>query len=42
MNQLIANEPAVRAVQDALVTAFTGYPQAPSAEVLGPRPPTPS
>ena len=38
----IANEPTARSVQDALVTALTGYPQAPSAEVLGPRPPTPS
>lgn len=38
----IANESTARSVQDALVTALTGYPQAPSAEVLGPRPPTPS
>ncbi len=38
----ISNQPSARAVQDALVSALTGYPQAPSAEVLGPRAPTPS
>ncbi|MEZ5407215.1 MAG: D-alanyl-D-alanine carboxypeptidase/D-alanyl-D-alanine-endopeptidase [Acidimicrobiales bacterium] len=38
----IVNDPAARSVQDALVTALTGYPQAPSTDVLGPRPPTPS
>ncbi len=38
----IVNDPAARAVQEALVSALTGYPQAPSTDVLGPRPPTPS
>jgi len=38
----IVNDPAARAVQEALVSALTGYPQAPSIETLGPRPPTPS
>jgi len=38
----IVNDPAARAVQDALVSALTGYPQAPSIEILGPLPPTPS
>lgn len=38
----IVDDAAVRALQDSLVTALTGYPQAPSTEVLGPRPPIPS